>query len=106
MRNLTKSNRHKVVLLLLPLLALMMVACNPAGTYEGEKGKIIISENKTWTHEIPMVDAFGERYTKRNIGKLEGYTLYKTNNVYASKIMYGYLSGRIIHIDDDTFKKR
>ena len=63
------KNLKKIKLFILSIITVIMVACSFAGTYECEKGTVIIKDDNTWTATLYNTNAFGERYTNRLEGK-------------------------------------
>lgn len=92
------------------LMAIMMIACSYAGTYEGDKGTVIIKDNNTWTATLHNTNAFGERYTNRLEGKMDGSALMITKGVYQRgndiTLYFGDVNGDVIEADGYRFKKR
>lgn len=105
------TNRKITSCIFMLLMAIMMVACSSAGTYVGDNGTVTIKDDNTWTATIHYTNAFGESYTERFEGKLDGPTalVITQGNILMDgsfSSVFGYLRGDEIEADGHKYKKR
>ncbi len=106
-----KTNFRRITtIIFMFLMVIMMAACSYAGTYEGDKGTVVIKDNNTWTATLHNTNAYGERYTNRLEGRMDGSALMITKGVYqrGNNIsgFFGNVYGNEIEADGYKFKKR
>ena len=105
------TNRKFTTWLFILLMEIMMVACSSAGTYVGDNGTVTIKDDNTWTATLHYTNAFGERYSERFEGKLDGPTalvITKGNILMGGNFssVFGYLQGDEIEAYGHKYKKR